>query len=255
MVCGICFDECEDAIVSQCKHMFCREDVRQYIQSSPSKVNCPTCFRPLDIDLTQPQIEKLETAKVSSRKSIVNYIDLVNWRSSTKIEALVEELDSQRSCDQTHKSIVFSQFVSFLDLVHWRLSRAGFNVVKLDGRMGPAQRQIVIDSFMTDPSITVFLISLKAGGVALNLTEASSVFIMDPWWNPAVEDQAFDRIHRLGQCRPIRIVRFSLYFDAFRMIIENSIESRILQLQEKKKALFDATVGGDLAAMARVILC
>jgi DNA repair protein RAD16 len=77
----------------------------------------------------------------------------------------------------------------------------------------------------------------------LNLTEASRVFIMDPWWNPAAEDQAFDRIHRIGQHRPIRITR---------MIIENSIESRILLLQEKKKALFDSTVGKDAGAIAKL---
>lgn len=98
----------------------------------------------------------------------------------------------------TLKSIVFSQFVSFLDLIQWRLSREGFNVVKLDGRMSPVQRDTVIQKFMKDPTVTVFLVSLKAGGVALNLTEASRVFVMDPWWNGSVEDQAFDRIHRLG---------------------------------------------------------
>ena len=141
------------------------------------------------------------------QKSIVNYINLSSWRSSTKIEALVEELTRLKSDDSTAKSLVFSQFVSFLDLVHWRLSRAGFNVVKMDGRMGPNERAEVISAFTNDPKITVFLISLKAGGIALNLTEASRVFVMDPWWNPAVEDQAMDRIHRLGQFRPIKITR------------------------------------------------
>lgn len=85
---------------------------------------------------------------------------------------------------------------------------------------------------MTNPKVTVFLISLKAGGVALNLTEASHCFIMDPWWNPAVENQAVDRIHRLGQKRPIRVTR---------LVIENSIESRIVQLQDKKMLLFQST--------------
>ncbi|KAJ2999141.1 DNA repair protein rad16 [Globomyces sp. JEL0801] len=135
--------------------------------------------------------------------------------------------------------------------VHWRLSRGGFNVVKLDGRMGPTQRANVIEKFTKDPTVTVFLISLKAGGIALNLTEASQVFgkvvlliiVMDPWWNPAVEDQAMDRIHRLGQHRPIKITR---------MIIENSIESRILELQQKKKALFDSTVGKKLDSLSKL---
>ena len=115
---------------------------------------------------------------------------------------------------------------------------------------------------MTKPENTIFLVSLKvgtehvyhqsdnaltdriqAGGIALNLTEASQVFIMDPWWNPAVEDQAMDRIHRLGQYRPIRVTR---------LIVENSIESRIVQLQEKKQTLFQSTIGKDAKALARL---
>eukprot|EP00842_Homolaphlyctis_polyrhiza_P004367 jgi/Hompol1/4931/HPOL_004043-RA len=249
LVCGICQEEAEDAIMSKCKHVFCREDARQYVQSMPpgKPAKCPTCFKNLSIDLTQPEMLSPEDGKSDPgggmRSSIVNYIDLANWRSSTKIEALVEELTAIQRDDATAKSIVFSQFVAFLDLVQWRLSRAGFVVVKLDGRMGPQQRETVINAFMTDPSITVFLISLKAGGVALNLTEASRVFVLDPWYNGAVEDQAFDRIHRLGQHRPIKITR---------LIIENSIESRILQLQEKKRALFESTIGQDMDALSKL---
>ncbi|KAI8365823.1 DNA repair protein-like protein [Choanephora cucurbitarum] len=96
---------------------------------------------------------------------------------------------------------------------------------------------------MNKPTVTVFLISLKAGGVALNLTEASRVFICDPWWNPAAELQAMDRIHRLGQHRPIRITR---------LIIENSIESRIIQLQEKKTALVESTVDKNSKALDKL---
>ncbi|KAJ3112097.1 DNA repair protein rad16 [Physocladia obscura] len=249
LVCGICQDVAEDAVVSKCKHVFCREDVREYLLSNPEgqTCNCPVCFRPLSIDLSQQEYEGPKggatNVKEAAKTSIVNYIDMTKWRSSTKIEALVEELTIMQRDDATTKSIVFSQFVAFLDIIQWRLSRAGFNCVKLDGRMTPQSRQTVINSFMTDPSVTIFLVSLKAGGVALNLTEASRVFILDPWWNPAVEDQAFDRIHRLGQHRSIRITR---------LIIENSIESRILQLQEKKKMLFQSTVGKDMEALAKL---
>ncbi|KAJ3024337.1 DNA repair protein rad16 [Thoreauomyces humboldtii] len=245
LVCGICNEEAEDAIMSKCKHVFCREDARQYIQSSPDgdTTTCPICFKPLTIDLSAPEYVPKDGSGDSVKRSIVNYIDMAKWRSSSKIEALVEELTSLQRDDSTAKSIVFSQFVAFLDLVQWRLSRAGFRVVKLDGRMAPMQRDTVIKQFMTDPAVTVFLVSLKAGGVALNLTEASRVFVCDPWWNPACEDQAFDRIHRLGQYRPIKITR---------LIIENSIESRILQLQEKKKALFASTVGRDVEALAKL---
>ena len=103
-----------------------------------------------------------------------------DWTSSTKIEMLVYDLYKLRSQKQTHKSIVFSQFTSMLQLVEWRLRRAGFNTVMLDGSMSPAQRQKSIEYFMNNTDVEVFLVSLKAGGVALNLTEASRVFIIDP---------------------------------------------------------------------------
>ncbi|KXS12368.1 hypothetical protein M427DRAFT_59530 [Gonapodya prolifera JEL478] len=235
LVCGICSEPAEDAIISKCKHTFCREDAREYIESAVEETpKCPVCFRPLTIDISQEEVLPQETgssAATSVKKLIVNYLDMSTWRSSTKIEALVEELTGLKRRDATVKSIVFSQFVNFLDLVQWRLKRSGFECVKLDGRMSPQQRDTNINEFMTNVNIDVFLISPKAGGIALNLTEASHVFLMDP-------------IHRLGQHRPIKITR---------IIIENSIESRIIQLQLKKKAMFDSTVGEkDMSALARL---
>lgn len=109
--------------------------------------------------------------------------------------------------------------------------------------MSPEARNRTIKHFMENPGVTVFLVSLKAGGVALNLTEASRVYLMDPWWNPSVEVQAMDRIHRLGQHRPIIVKR---------MVIENSIESRIIELQNKKSAMIEAAIGKDDGAMGRL---
>jgi len=244
LVCGICQEPCEDAIISKCHHTFCREDISQYVNSCAGDPKCPTCLRPLTIDLTQPEIVPKDATKSASMKtSIINYLDMSRWRSSTKIESLVEELTVLRSKDATIKSIVFSQFVNFLDLVSWRLKRAGFEVVRLDGKMSPTQRAAVIDQFNTDPNLTVFLISLKAGGVALNLTAASHVFLLDPWWNEAQGAQASGRIERIGQHRPVKTTH---------IIIENSIESKILQLGEKKRLLFESTVGKDEAALARL---
>ncbi|KAJ1911751.1 DNA repair protein rad16 [Tieghemiomyces parasiticus] len=273
LVCAVCQDVPEDPIAAKCKHVFCRADAIQYLETSiDDHPRCPTCFATLTIDLTQPALESpdeedkaLATALVQQteavagagavtqlgssgktphyRGSIVNQLDLSRWQSSTKIEALVEELTNLRRENATIKSIVFSQFVNFLDLAQWRLSRAGFGCCRLDGRMTPSQRDAAIKAFSTLPEYTVFFISLKAGGVALNLTEASHVFICDPWWNPAVEDQAMDRIHRLGQFRPIKVTR---------LIIADSIESRIIELQEKKRALFQSTVGNDTSAMSRL---
>ena len=242
LVCMLCNDPPEDAVSAQCKHVFCRECCIQYYNSfddseSNVKPKCPSCYANFSVDLTQPTIETEASAGSNSnyaKSSIVNRIDMDKWRSSTKIEALAEELAKLRREDKTIKSIVFSQFVNFLDLIYWRLSRSGYQCIRLDGTMSPVQRQAAIEHFNTNPAITVFLISLKAGGVALNLTQASRVFICDPWWNPATELQAMDRIHRLGQHRPIRITR---------LIIENSIESRIVQLQDKKTALVESTIG------------
>ncbi|KAJ2792253.1 DNA repair protein rad16 [Coemansia linderi] len=259
LVCVICNEEAEDPILSKCKHVFCRADAQMYVESTDSEavLRCPMCYAQLDIDLVQPEMKHslgggkndcdsnnatIMESMMSTphtmdyRRSIVNRIDMKHWKSSTKIEALVEELSRHRQGNANIKSIVFSQFVNFLDLIQWRLNRAGFSVCRLDGRMSPSQRDAVIRTFMTHPEYTVFLVSLKAGGVALNLTEASNVYLADCWWNPSVEVQAMDRIHRMGQYRPIKVTR---------IIIENSIESRIVALQVKKQHLVNSTIGRD----------
>lgn len=180
LVCCICDEPAEEAIRSRCRHDFCRRCAKDYIKSfdSDTIVDCPRCHIPLSIDFEQPDIEQEE--EHVKKNSIVNRIRMEDWTSSTKIEMLVYELYKLRSKKQTQKSIVFSQFTSMLQLVEWRLRRAGFNTVMLDGSMTPAQRQSSIDYFMKNVDVEVFLVSLKAGGVALNLTEASRVFIVDP---------------------------------------------------------------------------
>lgn len=113
-------------------------------------------------------------------------------------------------------------------MVEIPLQQAGIRFVRLDGSMPQAQREHSIRTFRTDPGTNVFLVSMKAGGLGLNLTSASHVFLLDPWWNPATEDQAIDRVHRLGQIRPVVVTRF---------IVKGTIEERILELQQKKKQL------------------
>jgi DNA repair protein RAD16 len=182
LVCSICDEPAEDAIRSRCKHDFCRTCVKSYLNSTTDP-NCPQCHIPLAIDLEQPEMEQDEVQVKKS--SIINRIKMENWTSSSKIELLVHELHKLRSDNASHKSIIFSQFTTMLQLIEWRLRRAGITTVMLDGSMTPAQRQASIKHFMTNVDVEVFLVSLKAGGVALNLTEASRVFIVDPWWNPA----------------------------------------------------------------------
>lgn len=181
LICVVCDEPAEDAIRSDCRHDFCRNCAKNFMQSfegSGDDADCPRCHIPLAIDLTQPEREQDEVAVKKS--SIINRIKMDNWTSSTKIELLVSELYNLRSTKRTEKSIVFSQFTSMLQLVEWRLRRVGFKTVMLDGTMSPAQRQSSIKYFMENVDVEVFLVSLKAGGVALNLTEASRVFLVDP---------------------------------------------------------------------------
>lgn len=248
IVCQLCDDESEDPIESKCHHRFCRMCILEYCESFgglDKNLKCPVCHIGLSIDLEQPALEVDE--ELFTKASIVNRIKSGThggeWRSSTKIEALVEELYKLRLDRHTIKSIVFSQFTSMLDLIEWRLKRAGFETVKLQGLMSPQQRDNTIRHFMENTHVEVFLVSLKAGGVALNLCEASQVFLMDPWWNPSVEWQSMDRVHRIGQKRPIRITRFC---------IEDSIELKIIELQEKKANMINATINQDDAAVSRL---
>ncbi|KAF4983034.1 hypothetical protein FZEAL_1459 [Fusarium zealandicum] len=237
LVCCICDEPAEDTVRSRCKHDFCRACVGSYVRST-DEPDCPRCHIPLSIDLEQPEIEQDEN--YVKKNSIINRIKMENWTSSSKIELLVHELHKLRSDNSSHKSIIFSQFTTMLQLIEWRLRRAGITTVMLDGSMTPAQRQASIEHFMNNVNVECFLVSLKAGGVALNLTEASRVFIVDPWWNPAAEWQSADRCHRIGQTRPCTITR---------LCIEDSVESRMVLIQEKKTNMIHSTVNADDKAM------
>ncbi|PBL01974.1 hypothetical protein ARMGADRAFT_1108065, partial [Armillaria gallica] len=248
-VCRLCNDIAEDAIQSKCRHIFDRECIKQYLNTAVEQnPACPVCHLVLTIDLEAPALE-LGEEQAQARQGILGRLNIDTWRSSTKIEALVEELSNLRMQDSTTKSLVFSQFVNFLDLIAFRLQKAGFTICRLEGTMSPQARDATIKHFMNNVDVTVFLVSLKAGGVALNLTEASRVYLMDSWWNPAVtlltgrDAEAMDRIHRLGQHRPVK---------AIKLVVEDSIESRIVQLQEKKSAMVDATLSPDDSAMGRL---
>ncbi len=151
---------------------------------------------------------------------------------SAKLDALLEMLSEVLAEGQ--KALVFSQFTSMLSLVRQRFDESGIQYAYLDGQT--RNRRQVVEDFQTDPDLQVFLISLKAGGVGLNLTAAEYVFILDPWWNPAVEQQAIDRTHRIGQTKPVF---------AYRMICEDTVEQRILELQKRKRNLAEAIVGGE----------
>ena len=150
--------------------------------------------------------------------------------SSSKVELLVDRLE--QAVADGHKALVFSQWTSLLDRVEPSLSTANINYVRLDG--STRDRGGVVDRFQAASGPPVMLISLRAGGVGLNLTAADHVFLLDPWWNPAVEDQAADRTHRIGQDKPVVV---------HRLVAANTVEERILELQASKRALSEAALG------------
>ena len=153
--------------------------------------------------------------------------------TSSKTELLLETLETAAS--EGHKALVFSQWTSMLDLLEPHMATHGLEYVRLDG--STRDRAAVVERFQTDDDVSVFLVSLKAGGTGLNLTAADHVFLFDPWWNPAVEEQAFDRAHRIGQDKPVFV---------HRLVAANTVEERILLLQEEKRALSDVTTGSTI---------
>ena len=150
--------------------------------------------------------------------------------TSSKVERLVAELSTLAS--EGNRALVFSQWTSFLDLVEPVLAREGLSFLRLDG--STRDREGVVRGFQDESGPPVLLLSLKAGGTGLNLTAADHVFLLDPWWNPAVEDQAADRAHRIGQDKPVFV---------HRLVAKDTVEERILVLQERKRALAEAAIG------------
>jgi superfamily II DNA or RNA helicase len=157
--------------------------------------------------------------------------------TSSKVQTLVEALSTAVS--DGHKALVFSQWTSLLDLIETPLKGAGIAFERLDG--STPNRGEVTARFQGADGAPVMLMSLKAGGTGLNLTAADHVFLMDPWWNPQVEAQAADRAHRIGQERPVMV---------YRLVSQGTVEERILGLQEKKRALFEAALSEAAAATA-----
>ena len=151
--------------------------------------------------------------------------------ASAKIEMLLQEIEQKK---HQHKILVFSQFVGMLDLIKIELIAKNIRFSYLTGQT--RNRQGVVEEFQNDPEVRVFLISLKAGGTGLNLTEADYVYLVDPWWNPAVENQAIDRCHRIGQDKNIVAVR---------LICPDTVEDKIMILQETKKDLADSLIKTD----------
>jgi non-specific serine/threonine protein kinase len=154
-------------------------------------------------------------------------------KSSVKVGELIREVQENAG---NHKLLIFSQFTEMLQLIKTEFEESGISHCYLDGSTPLPKRKEEVTRFQEDESVKAFLISLKAGGVGLNLTVADYVYIVDPWWNPAAEMQAIDRAHRIGQKRKVF---------AYKMICKDTVEEKILQLQQKKKMLADDLIQED----------
>jgi SNF2 family DNA or RNA helicase len=158
---------------------------------------------------------------------------------SAKLDTLLLQLDEV--AEAGHKALVFSQFTSFLAIVRARLDKHKTIYAYLDGQT--RDRQACVKCFQEDPGCKLFLISLKAGGLGLNLTAAEYVFLLDPWWNPAVEAQAIDRTHRIGQTREVF---------AYRLIARDTVEEKVLELQRSKRDLADSIINADNSLIGKL---
>uniref|UniRef100_G1KG95 Helicase like transcription factor n=1 Tax=Anolis carolinensis TaxID=28377 RepID=G1KG95_ANOCA len=225
--CAICLDSLNFPVITHCAHVFCKPCICEVIQREKANAKCPLCRKEVGLKhLVECPLEESDSGRKTDQ----------GWVSSSKINALMHALIELRKQNPTVKSLIISQFTKFLSLIEIPLKESGFAFTRLDGSMTRKKRVEAIRHFQSNEtgSPTVMLLSLKAGGVGLNLTAASRVFLMDPAWNPAAEDQCFDRCHRLGQKQDVIITKF---------IVKNSVEENMLKIQHKKRELAARALG------------
>ncbi|KAJ4974657.1 hypothetical protein NE237_007831 [Protea cynaroides] len=286
-ICGVCTDPPEDAVVTMCGHVFCYQCVSEYLTGEDNQCPAPGCRESLGSDivfsgaiLRSCIFDELDSCTKSyevSERSVAPQ----NVYSSSKIRAAIgillslgkpnnpsSELGSQgcgaisstsaaagsdhcfsgasegtgvHSSPQTEKpekAIVFSQWTSMLDLLEIALKDSCLQYRRLDGTMSLTLRDKAVKEFNSDPEVTVMVMSLKAGNLGLNMVAACHVILLDLWWNPTSEDQAIDRAHRIGQTRPVTVSRIT---------VKDTVEDRILALQEEKKKMVASAFGEDQA--------
>ncbi len=182
----------------------------------------------------------LRLRQICAHPALVPGFESTEFKPSSKLELMLEQLEE--SLDLGHNVLIFSQWTRFLDLVEKALATRAIEHLRLDG--STPNRGQIIERFQDPQGPRLLLLSLKAGGVGLNLTRADHVMILDPWWNPAVEDQAADRAHRIGQTQPVLVQR---------LVAQGTVEDKILKLQERKRQLAEAVLrdsGGSASSMA-----
>jgi len=225
--CCICLEELSEEsarLLRACRHALCDGCLGRLVAGGGAK--CPLCRAPFgqaDV-LSRAALEAAAAASEPSAPPPAAGIP-------PKAQALLEALAAMAASEAEEKAVVFSQFTSFLDVLQPLLAAAGFAAARLDGSLSGEQRKAALAAFRTpngQGGPRVLLVSTRAGGAGLNLTTASRVFMMDAWWNASVDEQAMDRCHRLGQTRPVLVVRY---------VAEGTIEEKIMALQRAKAAL------------------
>jgi SWI/SNF-related matrix-associated actin-dependent regulator of chromatin subfamily A3 len=220
--CPVCMDSMKDPVITACAHAFCRQCIERVIET---QAKCPMCRAQLtsNDDLVNPAANFGESE---------DELQINAEESSSKVEALLKVLKSSQG--DTSKFVVFSQWTSFLDIVQTQLIKHGIRFTRLDGKMSSSQRDAAIESLNNDASCQVMLASLSVCSVGLNLVAANIVILCDSWWAPAVEMQAVDRVHRLGQKKQCKVIR---------LVAEDSVEDEVLAIQEKKRTLTSMAFG------------
>jgi SWI/SNF-related matrix-associated actin-dependent regulator of chromatin subfamily A3 len=214
--CPICLEPLSnDPVMTVCTHTFCYPCIERVIETQHK---CPMCRQ----DLTSIAQLVRPAADANAQP------DIDENESSSKVEALLSILGASRKKDPATKTVIFSQWTQFLDVVQVQLAKHGFKFVRIDGSMPPLARDASVAALENDPECTILLASLAVCSVGLNLVAANQAILADTWWAPAIEHQAIDRIHRLGQKKETTV---------FRLVMNGSIEERVLDIQEEKMKL------------------
>ncbi|CAK9099566.1 unnamed protein product [Durusdinium trenchii] len=207
----------------ECHEVCCLEVMRE---CGEDEITCPSC----EHEQRALQGPNLPEALMAAGRPV---------RASSKINTLIAEISEL----EAPKCLVFSSFAHFLELIEYHLKERNVTCSRISGKTKMQERSDIIKQFNTEREPSVLCVSLQVGGEGLNLQAANQVFLMDPWWNPAAEQQAMQRCHRLGQSRPVYVHRF---------VSENTIEERILLLQERKQLTVDSTIGGSNSALLKL---
>lgn len=215
--CPICLENLHNPVITACAHVFGSECIERVIETQH---RCPMCrAEPLELEsLVRPAVDLGETT---------DQPDIDTDSSSSKIEALLSILKASSKKPGT-KTVIFSQWTSFLNIIQAQLETNGYKYARIDGTMRANQRDASLTALEMDPECTIMLASLAVCSVGLNLVAANQVILADSWWAPAIEDQAVDRVHRLGQKKPTTV---------WRLVMNDSIEDQVLNIQAEKRKL------------------